>query len=770
MKVIIMICMLFISFHLYASNNYCSFIGSNTQVALQYTSSLISDLRKLKAETNCAVSDRSFQSLDDISKFYNYYLVNRSKEADILLQKEQLEQLYSVYNDTTSAEDRASVMNEMLSAQSALIESEASLKIVSSDLDDEFKQANIQNLVMEISNVISDVSTYEGCFAKDPAKAASVLGGMINLTGSIASLAGLNPLWAGVGNTIGSLVTQLGQAIRNYQWKYIDELDKSNLFYNLICMIEMQSNYYCEKQTEISLIKELMRIDLVGENNQSQVVWKGIDIQSESLPVFQSWIKRLYYGTPAANTMDAYSQNMMLKQINSAEAILNLVIAKFNEMKEKIEEGGDKFNLIRNYTQSLQILMTGLSTSSSSGMIEVEPGTIYFTQRFNAELMNYILVAPPEIANTIATAPPCPANDIDCDRFMIFLSMYYGNPPTSVDSLNLMISNMEKNIQMISTTVSKDMDRDLLKRRLGDPGVLLAYAEVKDTIYDLSPRESLKELHDYILGVIETFKIYFAYHMGDDTCINSTKAGCPTPLQEAIKIKIIMESIEGVLDNNLMDAASRIKLLSDLLLFKDNRALLLGPKFEIILKKDLEAKIKLGEISPLEDELIHLKRQNVLETLRKEGLDNDKRRALDDRQRSMDVITYNLKSFVEVKPLRKTILNEIKKIKNDFDDGILVNMDTYNEACAILLATPYKDYHAGEGSEIVAICKNSSIISEWNRIRLELDLGILPELDLHYGTYYKKQFPARVCAYNNYQKKNIVYGLKKDKIQKKMKR
>ncbi|OFZ22741.1 MAG: hypothetical protein A2202_00560 [Bdellovibrionales bacterium RIFOXYA1_FULL_36_14] len=766
MKLTIIICGWMVTFNLYASSNYCSFIGSNTQMALQYTNELISDLSKLKTETNCAVSDRSFQSLDDITKFYSYYLEHRSQEAGILLQKEQLEQLYNVYNDASSVEERTSVMNEMLSSQSSLIENEASLKISSSDLGEEFKKTNIQNLVMEISNVINDVSMYEGCFAQNPARAASILGGMINLTGSVAGLAGLNPLWAGVGNTIGSLVTQLGQAIRNYQWKYIDDLDKTALFYNLICMIEMQSNYYCEKQTEISLIKELMRIDLVGEDNQSQVVWKGIDIQSESLPVFQSWIKRLYYGTPAANTTDAYSQNMMLKQINSAEAILNLVHAKYKEMIEKMEEGGDKFNLIRNYTQSLQILMTGMSTST--GAVESEPGTVYFTQRFNAGLMNYILVAPPEIAGTITTSPACPDNDLNCDRFIVFLKIYYGNPPTSDESLKSIITNMEKNIQMISTTVSKDMDRDLLKRRLGDPGVLLAYAEVKDTIYDLSPREGLKNLHDYILGVIVTFKKYYEYNRDEETCINlKTKAGCPTPLQEAIKIKNIIDSIEEVLQNNLIDAASRIKLLSDLLSFKDNRALLLGPKFEIILKKDLEAKIKLGEISPLEDELIHLKRQNVLETLRKEGADNDKRRALDDRQRSMDVITYNLKSFVEVKPLRKTILNEIKQIKRDFEDGILVNMDTYNEACAILLSTPYKNYSTGEGGEVVAVCKDSRIISEWNRIRFELNLGVLPELDLHYDNYYKKQFPVRACAYNTYQKKNIVYGLK-DKIKMKI--
>jgi len=758
-----------VSLNLFASSNYCTFIGSNTQVALQYTNDLISNLKKLKEETNCSVSDRSFRSLDDITKFYSYYLEHRSLEAEVIQQKEQLEQLYSAYVDTPDPTESTDVLKEMLSIKTDLIENEASLKIADSTSEEDYKKTTIQNLVVEISNVINDAYQYEGCFQKDPARAASIIGGLVNLTGSVAGLAGLNPLWSGIGNIVGSLATSLGQAMRNYQWKYIDELDKTALFYNLVCMVEMQSNYYCEKQTEISLIKELMRLDFTGENTQGKMAWQGFDIQADAIPVFQSWIKRLYYGTPPANTTDAAAYNVMLRQVSSAEAIQNLMVTMFQELKEKIEEGGDKFNLIRSYTTGLHVLMTGYSTNgmSNGSVMESNPGTIYFTQRFNAGLMSYILVAPPEEIATLQF-PTCPTGTLDCDLFMVFLQKYYKPDPTSEVNLKRIIDNMEMNIKMIMEVVSRDMDRDLLKRRLGDPGVLLAKAEIKDRVYDLSPRESLIDIHAYLIKVIETLRKYYDYHFSDETCIVENKSilGCPTPLQEVIKTRNILGRVLAILDNNMESAAVRVTQLSDLLQFKDNTSLLLVPKFEIILKKDLEAKIDLGEISPMEDELIHLLRQNVLENLRKEGLDSDKRQAIDDRERAQEIITYNLKSFIEVKPLRNAILDQIKMIKKDFDEGILINLDTYHEACSLLLATPYKSYNSGEGLTIATLCKNSRVFSEWNKIRLELNMEILPELNLSFADSYKKNFPQRVCAYNNHQKKNIVYGLKKKKSQK----
>ncbi len=112
----------------------------------------------------------------------------------------------------------------------------------------------------------------------------------------------MNTLWAGLGSIIGKLVTDIANATRQYKWKFLESLKESNIFYDLMCMVEMQTNFHCQKTEEISIIKKLIREDILKEDtpvlsqetSENEIFWDGFKVQKILLPPIQNWIKLLF--------------------------------------------------------------------------------------------------------------------------------------------------------------------------------------------------------------------------------------------------------------------------------------------------------------------------------------------------------------------------------------------------------------------------------------------------------------------------------------------
>ncbi|MBF0298705.1 MAG: hypothetical protein HQK51_08295 [Oligoflexia bacterium] len=795
----------------FAYSGSCSFVGSNTSYALQQTESLIQTLEVLKEKETCKIADRSIDSLTKASKYFSLYLKVKNYEQALIGYNAQIEQYQMTYDSATTNDEKAYWMEKLLEAKTNQIVTKAQVKLDKTSTQDEILQYSVEDLTTEIGKVVENTALLDECFMSKPELAANVISGVVNLAGGVASVATVNPIWGSVGNIIGGLISNLVSYIVKYKWeKYINKLDQQLIYHSFICMIEMQGNFYCEKKDEIDIIKKIMKRIESGGNYDNSNLWNGFEIEAKALPVVQDWIKTINRGLPPSSASEAEEQNELLSKINSAEMIQNQIVGKYKNLEETFSEGtGEKFNIIFTGVKEISALMGGNFPGErmGSGNDPSIPnwGQKYFTARFLSATIPFVLITPSNgdnFDNLPSKFPECSTNSCQPETlFKQYIKDNYGCGD-EVDSVTLakILSVVSNRIDYIFTKVNIDIDNDLNKRRIKDSDVLLSKAKNPLFPYKITAEKALSNIALYLDQSIDTLRKYLHYDGNEKICLaakeliniekyqigiknykynnkilknlkqNDLKSGCPVELQLAYSTKQKVNEILFNLNNNDDTAKNRIINISSILKFSTDRTLFLMARMNEILKSDLNARTELGLFTPSEEEMMILREKDmILSLLEEQGSQTiNYNQSIKERKSAQAIIRDNLKIFISFSVLNNKIATATSEIRTKCLSGKGTGngsnreyCDKQGEICAILLSLPF---NMTTGKNIYNACYTSWAQSEWNRTRIELGLDPIENLDIHFKNVYSSvAYPDRMCAYRNYQRQNVIYGIKKAK-------
>ncbi|MBF0364820.1 MAG: hypothetical protein HQK50_04575 [Oligoflexia bacterium] len=796
---------------LFAYSGSCSFVGQNTSIALQQTQALIANIKILRDSENCKINDQTLAALANVSKYMEMYKEGRSQEHELVGINAELEQLDMAYRSASDADEKSYWMNKIISAKTSQIVTRAQMAVSRGTREDELLTYSLQNIAGQISTIVQSAATLNDCFMSKPELASMVLSGIVNVTGAVASVVTVNPIWGGVGGIVGNLITSLTTFIIQYRWeKYIKLLNKRLVYHSFMCMVEMQSNFYCEKSDEIAMVKKIIgRLERGGGAAGDGEIWKGIDVQANSVPVIQNWIKTLHRGLPPSSGSDAQEQNELLAKVNAAEMIQNQILGSYKKIEEQFNEGsGEKLNIITNAVAMISMIMGGtFPQSSGMGFIEKSAkmdmgnpyalGQLYFTARFMPEVIAYVLITPPDgnnFENYPQMPPQCPGGGY-CDKLQLFIDYVkqkYGVSDRFTDDvLGKILSVVGRRIEFIFSKVNADIDNDLIRQRIRDPEVLLSKAKNADFPYKLSAEKGLVRVNKFLDESIELLKKYLHYPEGADACkdisLNSgqlevkvglknylglkrNKEATPVQMRLACETKALVQEILLNLNNNSDSARARISRISKLLRFSTDRTLYFLARISEVLKTDLNVRVELGLLSPREEEMMVLREKDMILKLaeEQETQNVNYNQAIKERESAQAVVRDNLSVFVSFEPLRSllvSVTSEWGDLARE-DSANKEYLSKFGEACAILLALPFGtrqglNWNRG-GEDFWNTCRSAYAESEWNVVRRELNLPVVSELDVNFReSYYGVLYPERMCAYRNYLRKNVIYATKK---------
>ena len=415
---------------------YTPEVGASVQT-LQRMSAIVEEL---KNENSCGSTNEIDSVIGKYSIIYKQYQDN---ETDAL-SKTNLEKKIASFTLLLAQPDldpnvKRSIQQELLSAQSNLININGTLKRFDSFSGQEARAAN--QLLSVVNQYVSNTQNNPQCMEKKGSQVASLVSTALMTTAAFATGGTALALAAG-GVIVQSTAVYLKNKNNN---EAQNDINGINTPIALKCMSAVLTDQYCRNEETKKLLLE--RKNSIDADIPREPSLEGLNMLSYQLSGLSKWLEEIYSGSKInsegdlINRSKPYEQAHFLKNINDA---VQAYTSPREEAIANIKDGAEKTSAIIKLVEEISGIMQGSSKGDPENPL---------LATIDAKLLPYELFAP----GTIRSIPLCDSQN-KCSSFRDYIVTKLQIELT-MGHLNAIISNAFKLIQKSQDAVSLELNR-----------------------------------------------------------------------------------------------------------------------------------------------------------------------------------------------------------------------------------------------------------------------------------------------------------------------